>query len=211
MKNLIIAVCAALVLLLAGCGNQGGGENTSTKAAGETTAAQTTVTRAERTTAPSEETTAPPEETLTPPVSEDATKSAGEPTTRSAQAPAGQVQSPNEAMDIVNDKIKGDYEPREDTIDDTPGGYTQYQSKDNESLRLLCWGEAELYNDGNYYYVVQQYENVIDDPKTGDSHTATSNWFYVNADTGETIPWWLYGDDGTFIGENERWTALLPA
>ena len=38
--------------------------------------------------------------------------------------------------------------------------------------------------DHKQYFVVQHYESVIDDPETGEGHTATSAWYYVEETTG---------------------------
>jgi hypothetical protein len=35
------------------------------------------------------------------------------------------------------------------------------------------------------YYVMHLYEIVIDDKETGDSHTATYGWYYVDKETGD--------------------------
>lgn len=35
------------------------------------------------------------------------------------------------------------------------------------------------------YYVIHLYEIVIDNEKTGDSHTATYGWYYVDKETGD--------------------------
>ncbi len=38
------------------------------------------------------------------------------------------------------------------------------------------------------YHLIHEYEFVVDNPKTGAGHTATSNWYQVDIDTGEIIP-----------------------
>lgn len=43
--------------------------------------------------------------------------------------------------------------------------------------------------DGVDYYVIKYYENVIDNPVTGEGHTATIDWFYVDKHTGDVYEW----------------------
>jgi len=116
------------------------------------------------------------------------------------------VLSPREALDLVNQMQDNCYEPLEEAVvgDDVVSAGVQYSSRHNASFKLRCDNEAELYSDGRYYYSVQQYEHVVDDPETGEWHTATSNWFLVDAVTGKIIP--QFENDN--YEENERWVEL---
>ena len=48
--------------------------------------------------------------------------------------------------------------------------------------------------EGRSYHVVHGYEVVVDDPKTGDGHTATWGWFFVDQKTGTAYKWDLAED-----------------
>ena len=43
--------------------------------------------------------------------------------------------------------------------------------------------------DGRNFHVIHGYDVVIDDPKTGEGHTATWGWFFVNQKTGAAYKW----------------------
>ncbi|MEI6035453.1 MAG: hypothetical protein WCS65_14375 [Verrucomicrobiae bacterium] len=47
---------------------------------------------------------------------------------------------------------------------------------------------------GRSYHVVHGYEVVIDDPKTGEGHTATWGWFFVDRKDGAAYIWDLAED-----------------
>ena len=48
--------------------------------------------------------------------------------------------------------------------------------------------------DGRSYHVVHGYEVVVDDPVTGDGHTATWGWFFVDRKSGAAYKWDLAED-----------------
>lgn len=41
--------------------------------------------------------------------------------------------------------------------------------------------------DGREYYVIHIYESVVDDPATGEGHTATYGWYWVDKQTGKAF------------------------
>lgn len=47
---------------------------------------------------------------------------------------------------------------------------------------------------GREYYVFQVFESVIDNSETGEGHTATLNWYFVDRKTGEVYVWDLAED-----------------
>lgn len=51
----------------------------------------------------------------------------------------------------------------------------------------------------NQYYLIRQYEFVVDDSLTGEGHTATSNWYKVDVIMGEIIP--MFNESGN-LNEN---------
>jgi len=48
--------------------------------------------------------------------------------------------------------------------------------------------------EGRSYFVIQGYEVVIDDPKTGLGHTATWGWYYVDRQSGAVFEWDIVED-----------------
>jgi hypothetical protein len=48
--------------------------------------------------------------------------------------------------------------------------------------------------DGHTYHVIHGYDDIIDDPKTGEGHTATWGWFYVDRQDGTAYKWDLAED-----------------
>lgn len=95
------------------------------------------------------------------------------------------------ALNLVKDYIAGDddsvFEPR-----DSSSGLTY---KFRNSAYMI---QYELKLD-NQHYLIRQYEFVIDDPETGEGHTATANWYEVDIHTGVIIP--MFDKDGS-LNEN---------
>lgn len=58
------------------------------------------------------------------------------------------------------------------------------------SLRVDRTEERE----GRKYYVIQYAEFVVENPETGEGHTATSGWYYVDFETGKVFSWNLVED-----------------
>ena len=54
--------------------------------------------------------------------------------------------------------------------------------------------EHDEARDGRTYLVVHGYDLVVDDPKTGEEHTATWGWFFVDQKNGAAFKWDLAED-----------------
>ena len=122
------------------------------------------------------------------------------PTTRLVTTPpsettiAGVAMSRREALALVNRQCGDSYDMAQVDFDDPEYGL-QIHSRSNENYKLLCEG-PNTDSDGNAFYSVQQFEFVLDDPETGEGHTATSNWFSVNTSTGEITSMFTYDENG---------------
>ena len=53
--------------------------------------------------------------------------------------------------------------------------------------------------DGKDYFVVQYSENVVDNAKSGDAHSATIGWYYVEQKTGKVYLYDVAGDQLTLV------------
>ena len=94
--------------------------------------------------------------------------------------PGGAVISAEEAMGIVKGLFPEDaFEPADE------GGGLIYSFK-GSSVMLQY---ENYFNDAEgQYHLIRHYEIVIDDPDTGEGHTATYNWYRVDAVTGYVTP-----------------------
>ena len=88
------------------------------------------------------------------------------------------VTSPQQALDMVKAFIEQD--DTELFEAENPFPLTiRYTGSDT----VIQYYSAEKRN-GITIYTFHEFANVVDDPDTGDSHTATSNWYEVNSQTG---------------------------
>lgn len=111
-----------------------------------------------------------------------------------------------EALSLVNAACDNAYvaDDYDSDVDSEFG--LQIHGRHSENFKLLCTWPL-LATDGQFYYQVQQYEFVIDYPETGEGHTATSNWYYIHAATGEVISWFITNENNE-VAENEMWLAI---
>ena len=87
-----------------------------------------------------------------------------------------------EALDIIKNYLN-DGGP--DLFEPLHGDNIYYIKNSNVMIEHDNYIDDEVYGK---YHVIHQYEIVIDDPETGDGHTATYNWFEVDALTGDINP-----------------------
>jgi len=57
--------------------------------------------------------------------------------------------------------------------------------KDKYKLNGSSYLVTDVDHEEDNMYVIHVYENVVDDAATGEGHTATYGWYYVNKKTGE--------------------------
>ena len=98
--------------------------------------------------------------------------------------------SPKEAVDLVASIyfIENDFE---EFFENEYGAGYKFKDK---NYYLMCEGSYE--DESGKIYVVHNYQVVIDDEETGEGHTATFNWYHVNAETKEIIPMIIYDENG---------------
>jgi len=95
-----------------------------------------------------------------------------------------------EALDIVYKPAPGE-EPLISEFSGNP--YYIISSGGNYFLRV------DNYNEKGNYYLLQEYEFVLDDPDAGMGHTVTYNWYKVDASTGEVISFYIIDENGDWI------------
>jgi len=101
--------------------------------------------------------------------------------------------SKEEALSLVNRRCGDAYDMTRIDFDEPEFGL-QIRSKSNDNFKLLCEG-PKTDSGGSIYFTVQQFEFVLDDPETGEGHTATANWFSVYAN-GEITSMFEYDENG---------------
>ena len=100
------------------------------------------------------------------------------------------ISSEKEAVDLVASIyfIENDFE---EFFENEYGAGYKFKDK---NYYLMCEGSYE--DESGKIYVVHNYQVVIDDEETGEGHTATFNWYHVNAETKEIIPMIIYDENG---------------
>lgn len=92
--------------------------------------------------------------------------------------------SEEEALELVKNLFdEGAFEPL-----DSENGSLVYRFK-NSSYMLQY--DNYISDESGEYHLIHEYEIVIDDAQTGAGHTATANWYKVDAKTGEITPMFL--------------------
>lgn len=91
--------------------------------------------------------------------------------------------SKQEALDAAKYCIAGD---SDDVFEAVNKKYDNpiYKEKAKDESVYLAYNSYSDNNNGKYH-LIHEYELVINDPKTGESHTASYNWYRVNDETGE--------------------------
>ena len=100
------------------------------------------------------------------------------------------ILSPKEAVDYVA-SIYFDESEFDESFENEDGFGYRFK---NTNHYITCEGYYE--NESGKFYVIHVYEVVIDDEETGDAHTATYNWYDVNAETKEITSMFYYDENG---------------
>ena len=105
------------------------------------------------------------------------------------------ILSDREALDLVKQYIdKGDTSVFEALT--TDNGNLCYFFKD--SSYKIQYSESYL-EDNKVYHLIQQCESVIDDEDSMEGHTATTNWYKVDDQTGKVTP--QFDDNGDIVDD----------
>ena len=103
--------------------------------------------------------------------------------------------SAQEALDIVKNYLNDNgpelFEPLNDAN-------IYYYKNSNIMIQHDAYYDDELYGK---HHIIHEYEIVIDDPDTDEGHTATYNWYRVDALTGNIIP--MFNKDFTLNPDYE--------